>query len=499
MSSVGIDSGHNSFLPQRFRRTLTAATVAAIFAASTFFGSYTPSYAFGETRTISLYHVHTKESLTITYKVNGRYIPSAMSKINHLMRDWRRNETIKMDPETVDLMWELHADLGSNRPIHIICGFRSPKTNAFLKRIGRNVARKSQHMVGKAIDLYFPDVPTVKIRNSALVRQVGGVGYYRSSGGPSGFVHIDSGKVRHWGPGISSSQMAQIMRDYKKTVGARLNRKDMVAVAAVEDKETEEPATNISSVYEGVDEDAEETAEAPVKPVVKPGVPKAKPVLEGQPELIAEATSEIVEGYPVPKPRPKPIEVLMMAAANMTIEPASAPAPRVNFAERTKPATDSLGVVAGAESLVEEPRNQETNVAAKGSFADELRDGTAENTPLIKPLAASASGEDLFWWPKQLMFSPDQAMRRDGAPQEFAVSAEPLNEAPKAVKTAPAEEPTAQGLSIASLLGPVSSTKGKADRLVVNRTTKGSLLMDSPVVLQKRQKLGQLQKLFSQE
>ena len=128
--------------------------------ASPFFMPTTPSEAGGETRTISLYHVHTKESLTVTYKVNGRYIPSAMSKINHLMRDWRRNETIKMDPETVDLMWELHADLGSNRPIHIICGFRSPKTNAFLKRIGRNVARKSQHMVGKAIDLYFPDVST---------------------------------------------------------------------------------------------------------------------------------------------------------------------------------------------------------------------------------------------------------------------------------------------------------------------------------------------------
>ena len=64
-------------------------------------------------------------------------------------------------------------------------------------------------MVGKAIDLYFPDVSTEKIRNSALVRQIGGVGYYRRSGGPSGFVHINSGRVRHWGPAISSSQMAQ--------------------------------------------------------------------------------------------------------------------------------------------------------------------------------------------------------------------------------------------------------------------------------------------------
>ena len=157
-----------------------------------------------------------------------------MKKINYLMRDWRRKETITISPKTIDLMWELHADLGSKRPIHIVCGYRSPKTNAFLKKIGRNVARKSQHMVGKAIDLYFPDVPTEKMRNSALVRKVGGVGYYRSGGGPTGFLHIDSGNVRHWGPGISSSQMARIMRDYRKTVGARLNKKGMVAVPETE-------------------------------------------------------------------------------------------------------------------------------------------------------------------------------------------------------------------------------------------------------------------------
>ncbi|MBL8907264.1 MAG: DUF882 domain-containing protein [Rhizobiales bacterium] len=467
--------------------------IAAVLVASPFFMPASPTEAGGETRTISLYHVHTKESLTVTYKVNGRYIPSAMTKINHLMRDWRRNETIKMDPETVDLMWELHADLGSTRPIHIICGFRSPKTNAFLKRIGRNVARKSQHMVGKAIDMYFPDVPTVKIRNSALVRKVGGVGYYRSSGGPSGFVHIDSGNVRHWGPAISSTQMAQIERDYKKTVGARLNRKDMIAVTTPEEK-VKESDTDVSTVYEGVDEDADEAAEAPARPTLKPALPKNKPAIAAPLDLVAQAGGEIAEGYPVPLPRPKPIEVLMIAAANMTIEPASAPVPRVNFAERSKAAADSLGVVAGAESLVEEPRSQSTNIAAKGSFADELRDGTAKDLPLIKPLAASASGEDLFWWPKKLIFSPDQAVRRDGAPQEFAVSAEPLDDPKAATEAAPVAEGS-QSLSIASLLGPVSTSSGKADRLEVNRTSKGSLLMDSPVVLQKRQKLGQAEQL----
>ena len=175
-----LHAGHREYLKKRVRG-IVFRPLWPVIGAGAWLGFPYDASAGGETRTLSLYHVHTKESLTVTYKVNGRYIPSALEKINRLMRDWRRNEIITIDPKTIDLMWELHADLGSSRPIHIICGYRSPKTNAFLKRIGRNVARKSQHMLGKAIDLYFPDVPTEKIRNSALVRQIGGVGYYRSS------------------------------------------------------------------------------------------------------------------------------------------------------------------------------------------------------------------------------------------------------------------------------------------------------------------------------
>ena len=147
-------------------------------------GTGAPAISGGETRTISLHHIHTGESLTITYMVNGRYVPSAMKKINYLLRDWRRNQMITIDPKTIDLVWELHADLGSKVPVQIVCGYRSAQTNGFLKRIGRNVAKKSQHILGKAIDLYFPDVSTLKIRNSALVRQVGGVGYYPGTAGP---------------------------------------------------------------------------------------------------------------------------------------------------------------------------------------------------------------------------------------------------------------------------------------------------------------------------
>jgi uncharacterized protein YcbK (DUF882 family) len=163
--------------------------------------------ATADVRALRLYHIHTGESLTITYKRDGRYIPSAMAQLDYFLRDWRTNGFVSMSGETIDLMWELHEELGSKQPINIICGFRSAQTNALLKHIGRHVATRSEHMLGRAIDLQFPDVPVERLRNSALVRQAGGVGYYPARSG--GFVHIDSGQVRHW-PWISKTELAKI-------------------------------------------------------------------------------------------------------------------------------------------------------------------------------------------------------------------------------------------------------------------------------------------------
>lgn len=204
-----------------FKRIRTGASALAVAAAvgiaaivaTADHGWVKPALASGETRTISFYNVHNKESVTITYKKDGRYIPSAMKAINHFMRDWRRNEPTRMDPKLIDLIWELHQELGSREPVHLISGYRSPKTNAMLKKIGRNVATTSRHMHGQAADIYFPDVSVEKLRNSALVRQVGGVGYYPRSG-KYGFVHVDTGRVRHW-PRIPEQQLAAIFRNHK--------------------------------------------------------------------------------------------------------------------------------------------------------------------------------------------------------------------------------------------------------------------------------------------
>lgn len=442
------ESGHRQPLLSRYKKVLATTAVAAVMLAGMWAAMGSPAFSGGETRTLSLYHVHTRESLTVTYMVKGKYVPSALKKINYLMRDWRRDEVIKIDPKTVDLMWELHADLGSQRPIHIVSGYRSPRTNAFLQKIGRNVATKSQHMVGRAIDIYFPDIPTEKIRNSALVRRVGGVGYYRTSGGPTGFLHIDSGWVRQWGPPISSTQMAKIMRDYRKTVGARLSRKERLLIAAVDTKEP--PPV----VEEGGEDDAEIST---VKTKAKPA--EAAPI-------------ELVKGYPVPKPRPKPIEVLIMAAANMKIEPASAPPPTQISHPKASPVADSIGAVEAAATMAEEPSlEQISNAAAKGSIAASLLDGTADGLPTIKTIAASAADGDLFWWPRQIVFSPDRAIRRDGAPQQFSDKSTILPGSAEA-----AQPVAADSLALSRLFrSSAQAAPGKSDRLVVNRQGKGSL------------------------
>jgi uncharacterized protein YcbK (DUF882 family) len=166
--------------------------------------------AAADTRTISFHHVHTDEDLTITYKRNGQYDEEALKKINWIMRDWRKNEAIKMDPQEIDLLGEIYQEVGGKEAIHIICGYRSPGTNSMLRRRSKGVAQFSQHTVGKAIDFYIPGVPLDKLRATAMKLQGGGVGYYPTSGSP--FVHVDVGSVRAW-PRMTRDQLAKLFPD----------------------------------------------------------------------------------------------------------------------------------------------------------------------------------------------------------------------------------------------------------------------------------------------
>ena len=156
-------------------------------------------------RTISLYSVNTKETLTVQYMKNGKRIPAAMEKINWILRDWRKDEPTEMDPDLIDLVWEVHNELGSAEPIHIISAYRSRATNDMLRRTAGGQASESRHILGKAMDVTFPDIPVKKLRYSALIRERGGVGYYPTSATP--FVHLDTDRVRAW-PRVPRMELA---------------------------------------------------------------------------------------------------------------------------------------------------------------------------------------------------------------------------------------------------------------------------------------------------
>src|SRR5262249_6821507 len=189
-------------LPAR-RRGIAAGLAVALLALVGGPGTITANAS--RDRIISLYAVNTKETLTIQYMKNAKHVPEAMEKINWILRDWRKDEPTQMDPDLIDLVWEIHNELGSTEPINVISGYRSRDTNELLRRTVGGQASQSRHILGKAMDVTFPDVPVKKLRYCALIRERGGVGYYPTSATP--FVHIDTDRVRAW-PRLPRQELA---------------------------------------------------------------------------------------------------------------------------------------------------------------------------------------------------------------------------------------------------------------------------------------------------
>jgi uncharacterized protein YcbK (DUF882 family) len=173
-------------------------------------GSVHDATALGETRTLSFHHTHSEEDLTVTFKRNGRYDEDALQELNHYLRDWRSQDQTTMDRHLFDILWEVYRDVDAKKPIQIVSAYRSPATNAMLRRRSSGVARFSQHMLGHAMDFFIPDVPLEQIRFAGLRLQRGGVGFYPTSGSP--FVHLDTGNIRHW-PRMTHDQLVRVFPD----------------------------------------------------------------------------------------------------------------------------------------------------------------------------------------------------------------------------------------------------------------------------------------------
>ena len=191
---------HMKQLSRRNFLGLGAAAAATALVPAKAFAAAAPaakSSALAPERCLSLFHTHTGERLTTAYCAGGEYVSGALQNVNTLLRDFRVNQVKPIDPELLDLLFELNGTLGTAQPFHVISGYRSPVTNAMLKERGgahSGVASHSLHMDGKAIDIRVPGVKLEHLRDAARSLKIGGVGFYPASN----FVHVDTGRVRYW-------------------------------------------------------------------------------------------------------------------------------------------------------------------------------------------------------------------------------------------------------------------------------------------------------------
>lgn len=146
------------------------------------------------TNSLSLLNIHTGERLACTYREGGRLRPDALAAIDRILRDYRTGAVKPIDPQLLDLLAAVARRLGTDNPFQIVSGYRSPETNALLRRQGHGVARHSYHLLGRAVDVKVPGITTRELHTAALGERGGGVGYYPRSG----FVHLDTGPVRTW-------------------------------------------------------------------------------------------------------------------------------------------------------------------------------------------------------------------------------------------------------------------------------------------------------------
>ena len=145
-------------------------------------------------KTLSFEHTHTGDKLKLTYFERGSYIKDALQEINYLLRDYHTDDIYPIDTALLDQLFDLKQNLGINKPFHIVSGYRSPFTNAQLRKHSHGVAEHSFHMQGRAIDIWVEGVASQTIRNAALAMAQGGVGYYPQNN----FVHLDTGDFRTW-------------------------------------------------------------------------------------------------------------------------------------------------------------------------------------------------------------------------------------------------------------------------------------------------------------
>lgn len=323
-------------------RFVLRASVSIGLAGIFLFGSHNSlqtAVAEGDTRTLSFHHLHTGEDITITFKRNGRYDDAALKKLDWFMRDWRKEQSVTMDPHLFDLLWEAYREVEATAPIQVVCGYRSPETNSMLRARSTGVAELSQHTAGHAMDFFIPGVALDKLRTVGLRLQRGGVGFYPSSGSP--FVHLDTGTVRHW-PRMTHDQLVKVFPDGRTVhvpsdgvplqnyalaladVEARGNEPSATSLAAARDNgivtaSAARPQRSLfASLFGSKSKDADETGDDPAaKPtyaLASAGAPARAKTSVAVASLTAPKPVTTESIVPLPAARPKTAPVAVAAA-----------------------------------------------------------------------------------------------------------------------------------------------------------------------------------------
>lgn len=323
-------------------------------------------------RTLTFYHTHTQKTGTFTFKRNGKFDPGVLKELNIFLADWRNKESTRMDPALFDLLWQIYQEVGGKQPIHIVSSYRSPKTNAMLRAKSSGVAENSQHIRGQAMDIYIPGVNLSRLREAAMRYQVGGVGYYPTSGSP--FVHVDTGSVRAW-PRMTRAQLQKIFPDGKTlhlpTDGKPLSDSGRAYAQAQWTKCHAVPC-NGQVVFDNnpgiMVADANGAISAPI-PAVRPASlsagdqPTVMMAALQEPTQRSVSTIEITAPIPLARPQPMTMAALTGTAGLDSTSGAPIPAvksPRIKLATRAPLGSDTgenaLTALAALEQPLPKPR-----------------------------------------------------------------------------------------------------------------------------------------------
>jgi uncharacterized protein YcbK (DUF882 family) len=451
-----------------------------------------------ETRTLRIYHINLHETSEITFKRDGRYLADGLKKANWALRDWRRNQPTTMDPRLLDLLWEAYQKSGSHMPIHVIGGFRAPETNKMLRSRSAHtgVAEHSQHMLGKAVDFFIPDVPLAKLREIGLKMQIGGVGFYPRSGAP--FVHFDVGSGRYW-PRMSRQELARIFPDgktihlpadgkpmprYAEAMASYKKRKGASELMVADAGSAAPRRSFLATLFGGGRDEAEDEAETQAAPMLaKKAAPPPAPVAEPVPakpkpaELPPGVAMADAGAFDASAPKREAVAEVAVAAL---LQPQRVPLPTHAPAREAAPEEpnpiDAVLVAALAEETATEtalphgipmPHERPAAAGAVSEIAREIAAAGPAGVVAPAPILAAAFAPE----PKPLIHVPSP----DARPPILEASLDRRHAAPVVVPATAAVQ-TARGSRVAGMMR--AEKRAPAARPSGSQTAIAALLVD---------------------